>query len=124
MHELQVQLFAGHDTTLTALTWLLLAQHPEVLERCREEQRKVETPLTLESLKAMPYLHQVLQESLRFIPPVGGVFREALQDVSFKGYRIPKGWTDWALEPGQDVSLVPFPLPHPRDGLLMRVSRR
>ncbi len=195
VHELQVQLFAGHDTTVTALTWLLLllAQHPEVLERCREEQRGVGAPLTLESLKAMPYLHQVLQESLRLIPPVGGVFREALQDVSFKGYRIPKGWTvvlslggthqgppwtepdrfvpermgperaeqkqpgtwipfgggprvclgqhfamvsmavtlslllkgyDWSLAPGQDVSLTPFPLPHPRDGLLMRVSRR
>lgn len=37
-------LFAGHDTSASALTLLLryLKQEPEVLEKLREEQRQVE----------------------------------------------------------------------------------
>lgn len=95
IQELELLLFAGHDTTVTATSnlLLLLAQHPEVLERCRQEQRSLEqTPLTLETLRAMPYLHQVIQEVMRFIPPVGGAFRVTTQDVAYGGYRIPQGW--------------------------------
>lgn len=97
VHELHLQLFAGHDTTVTALSNLvmLLAQHPEVLERCRQEQQGLAPwgPLSLEAFKSMPYLHQVLQEVMRLIPPVGGAFRVTTQEVAYGGYRIPKGWT-------------------------------
>jgi cytochrome P450 len=96
LDELLVQLLAGHETTQHTLAnlMLLLAQHPETLQRCREEQRGagVHEPLTLEGLRELPWLHQVLQEGLRFIPPVGGVFRVTTQDVACGGYRIPRGW--------------------------------
>lgn len=95
IQEIELQLFAGHDTTVTATSnlLLLLAQYPEVLERCRQEQKSLEQgPLTLEALRAMPYLHQVLQETMRFITPVGGSFRVTTQDVAYGGYRIPQGW--------------------------------
>ena len=94
--EIQVQLFAGHDTTVTATSnlMLLLAQHPAVLRKARDEQRGHEDePLTLESLKSFPYLHYTISEGLRCIPPIGGAFRVTTEDTEFGGYRIPAGWT-------------------------------
>lgn len=96
VHEIQLQLFAGHDTTLTALVnlMMLLALHPDVLHRARDEQRQPELlgERSFAALKKMPYTHQVLSEGLRLIPPVGGSFRVVTEDVSFQGYRLPRGW--------------------------------
>lgn len=90
-------LFAGHETLTSALAslCLLLAQHPEVLANARAEQQQLgfEEPLTLEHLKQMTYLEQVLKEVLRVIPPVGGGFREVLKPCEFNGYLIPQGWS-------------------------------
>ncbi|MEM6255038.1 MAG: cytochrome P450 [Cyanobacteria bacterium P01_D01_bin.156] len=90
-------LFAGHETLTSALAsfCLLVAQHPQVLSTLRKEQADIglETPLTLEFLKQMPYLDHVLQEVLRLIPPVGGGFRKVLKTCELNGYQIPEGWT-------------------------------
>ncbi len=90
-------LFAGHETLTSALAsfCLLTAQHPQVLAQIRAEQQQYdpEVPLTLDLLKQMTYLEQVLKEVLRFVPPVGGGFREVVQDCTVSGYRIPKGWS-------------------------------
>jgi cytochrome P450 len=95
--EVQVQLFAGHDTTVTALTNLimLLGQNPDVLQRARDEQKACEhlKVIDLEALKSMPYLEQVINEGLRYIPPINGAFRMTTADTELNGYRIPKGWT-------------------------------
>ncbi|WNG51448.1 cytochrome P450 [Archangium minus] len=94
VEELQLLLFAGHDTTVTATAnlMLLLAQHPDVLQRGREAVAGLNGPLTLDALRAMPYLAQLINEGMRRIPPIGGAFRVTTQDVVFKGFRIPKGW--------------------------------
>ncbi len=89
-------LFAGHETLTSAIAsfCLLTAQHPDVMQRLREEQDQLDitnTP-TLEDLKNMVYLDQVLKEVMRLIPPVGGGFRKVLQTFEFSGYRIPQGW--------------------------------
>ncbi|ESA33853.1 cytochrome p450 [Leptolyngbya sp. Heron Island J] len=90
-------LFAGHETLTSAVAsfCLLVAQHPQVLSALRAEQTAFDpaSPITLDTLKQMPYLEQVLQEVLRLIPPVGGGFRKVLKTCEFNGYRIPKGWT-------------------------------
>lgn len=89
-------LFAGHETLTSALTsfCLLLAQHPTVKAKARAEQSQfVGVPLTLETLKQMTYLEQVLKEVLRYIAPVGGGFRQVLQSCEFGGFLIPKGWS-------------------------------
>jgi cytochrome P450 len=67
----------------------------DVLERVRAEQKQFphDEPLTLENLKQMEYLEQVLREVLRVIPPVGGAFRQVIQTCEINGYRIPEGWT-------------------------------
>ena len=89
-------LFAGHETLTSAIAsfCLLTAQHPDVMQRLREEQDRLNITgtLTLEDLKAMTYLEQVLKEVMRLVPPVGGGFREAIETFEFAGYRIPKGW--------------------------------
>lgn len=90
-------LFAGHETLTSAIAsfCLLTAQHPEVLEKLRQEQDRLNitgTP-TLDDLKAMTYLDQVIREVMRLVPPVGGGFRSAVETFEFGGYRIPKGWT-------------------------------
>jgi len=90
-------LFAGHETLTSSLTsfCLLTAQHPEVRKKMIEEQEKLDitAPITMENLKEMSYLEQVLKEVLRFIPPVGGGFREVIESFEFNGYLIPQGWT-------------------------------
>ncbi|GAB4230033.1 MAG: cytochrome P450 [Elainellaceae cyanobacterium] len=90
-------LFAGHETLTSAIAsfCLLAAQHPEVLDRMRQEQQQfpADQPLTLEQLKQMTYLEQVLKEVLRLIPPVGGGFRTVMQPAEFEGYQIPQGWS-------------------------------
>lgn len=90
-------LFAGHETLTSALgsLCLLLAQHPEVVATARAEQQQLgfKEPLTLEHLKQMTYLEQVLKEVLRVLPPVGGGFREVIKPCEFNGYLMPKGWS-------------------------------
>jgi cytochrome P450 len=93
--QLLTLLFAGHDTLSSALSslCLLLAEHPEVKEAVRAEQRRLGffEPLTLEHLKQMTYLEQVLKEVLRVFPPSTGP-REVIEPCEFSGYLIPKGW--------------------------------
>ncbi len=90
-------LFAGHETLTSAIATFCLkvAQHPTVLFKLQAEQARFQPnqPLTLESLKQMEYLEQVLKEVLRILPPVGGGFREVMQPCKINGYAIPKGWS-------------------------------
>ena len=90
-------LFAGHETLTSALAsfCLLTAQHPDVLAKLRQEQQlfDADQPLTLDRLKQMSYLEQVLREVLRLVPPVGGGFRRVNQTCELNGYQIPQGWT-------------------------------
>ncbi|MBD2186348.1 cytochrome P450 [Planktothrix sp. FACHB-1375] len=100
MQELKVQallmLFAGHETTTSMLTsfCMALAQHPDVWTRARAEQQKLagDGSLTMEQIKQMTYLEQVLREVERLYPPVGGGFRCAIEPFEFNGYYVPKGW--------------------------------
>jgi retinoid hydroxylase len=88
-------LFAGHETLTSSLVslCLLLSQNPAVLQRARQEQMELpDKLLTVETLKQMPYLDQILKEVLRVIPPVAGGFRVALQDCEYDGFKIQKGW--------------------------------
>lgn len=93
--DLQLLLFAGHDTTVSVITnmMMLLAQHPHVLTRAREELAAFSDDelCNLEKLKELPYLDAIIMETMRMIPPVGGVFRQTTVDTEYGGYRIPKG---------------------------------
>lgn len=84
--EVMTLFVAGHETTANALTWTwyLLAKHPAVRERLREE---------LQADPQSPYLDAVLNETLRLYPPAWILGRDALRDVEAAGWRLRKGAT-------------------------------
>lgn len=119
LEEIKVQallmLFAGHETTTSMLTSLCmaLAQHPEVLARARAEQQQLaaDGPLTLELLKQMTYLEQVLREVERLYPPIGGGFRGVVEEFEFNGYYVPKGWMALYRISGTHIDSRVYPEP-------------
>ncbi len=94
--ELQLLMFAGHDTTVTSLTNLMvhLSLHKDVYTKvCNEQDALAGEPLTADTLRKMVYTEQVINESMRVIPPIGGAFRQMIRDTEFAGFTIPKGWS-------------------------------
>ncbi len=93
--ELMTLLTAGHETTANALawTWVLLAENPEAEARLGAELDEVlgGRPPTLSDLPNLRYTEWVIKESMRLLPPVWSVGREALSDCTIGGYTIPKG---------------------------------
>jgi len=92
--EVMTFLLAGHETTAMALswTWYLLARHPRIEERLRDEISTAlngRTP-TAGDLPRLPYTRQVIQEAMRLYPPVWGFARQAMRADEVGGYRIPK----------------------------------
>lgn len=87
--------FAGHETSANALTWCwyLLARHPEVVATLRAELDRVlgDRPATMGDLRRLPYLDQVVKESMRILPPVWVFMKEPTRDTLLGGFRIPKG---------------------------------
>jgi cytochrome P450 len=93
--ELMTLFGAGHETTALALTWTwyLLSRHPEVNAKLDEELDRVLTgrsPAACD-LPRLPYTAMVIREALRLYPPVPGVAREPVEDVTIAGYEIPRG---------------------------------
>ncbi|MEZ2225187.1 cytochrome P450 [Microcoleus sp.] len=84
-----------------------------MMAKVRAEQQQFPTtePLTLEQLKQMTYLEQVLREVLRLVPPVGGGFRTVINACEFGGYEIPKGWSVLyeINQTHQDATVYPEP---------------
>ncbi|KLT39531.1 cytochrome P450 [Cutaneotrichosporon oleaginosum] len=82
-------IIAGHETTATALTWMVfrLAENWHVQKRLRDELRAFphDNP-SFDELNALPYLDKVVHEGLRLDPPVAGGVR-----VAAKHYIIPLG---------------------------------
>ncbi|KAA8549294.1 hypothetical protein F0562_000978 [Nyssa sinensis] len=94
-------IFAAHDTTASVLTWVLKYLHDnepllEAVTREQEEIRRrlIEANHSLEwkDTRRMPLTSRVIQETLRTASILSFTFREAVQDVEFQGYVIPRGW--------------------------------
>jgi cytochrome P450 len=88
-------LAAGHETTAITLVWTfyLLARYPAVREKLLEEMRTVlagRAP-TAEDVAKMPYLDQVLSESMRLYPPAWMQVRFTAEDVEIGGVTLPQG---------------------------------
>lgn len=79
-------ILAGRDTMASALTtfFWLLANHPNVVSKIREESNQVMTSnqefASYEQIKEMHYLHAAVCESLRLYPPVQFDSKFARQD--------------------------------------------
>ena len=95
LHNMQFFIVAGHETTALSLGWALylLARHPEVQSRAREEARAAMQGdrLTAADLDRAPYIRQILDEAMRLFPPVGFLARSAAEDDILVGRQIRKG---------------------------------
>lgn len=106
VHDELVTLFlAGHETTSNALAWTLylLARNPEALAKLEAEVARVvgDRSPTMDDLEAMPWLDQVLRESMRLYPPAFAVARRAEVDTTIGEFAVPAGseiilWIYWA----------------------------
>jgi cytochrome P450 len=91
--EVLTLLFAGHDTTASALSWAwyLLARHPETQEALHDEAAAHlagRTP-TAEDLPHLPLATAVFEEAIRLYPPAPGLARRAVEPDEINGYPIP-----------------------------------
>ena len=90
---------AGHETTANTLAWIwyLLSNHPEAEAKLHAELDQVldGRPPEVGDLHRLVYTDQVVTETLRVMPTVWLLGREAAEPVEIGGYLVPKGTTLW-----------------------------
>jgi cytochrome P450 len=95
--EAMTLFLAGHETTALALawTWYLLATHPEAEQRLADEVHSVlgDRLPGMDDVARLHYAEAVVLESMRILPPVYTISREAIDDCVIGGFRVPKGTT-------------------------------
>lgn len=94
--EVDTFTFEGHDTTSTALTFILflLGTHRDVQEKVYEEISSIcaqndYKPLELAQYNSMAYTERVIKECLRLYPPVSFISRESSEEFKLYGHSIP-----------------------------------
>ncbi|KAG4403613.1 hypothetical protein GLYMA_01G153300v4 [Glycine max] len=66
-------------------------EEQECILKSKEESGE-DKGLNWEDAKKMPITSRVIQETLRVASILSFTFREAVEDVEYQGYLIPKGW--------------------------------
>lgn len=92
--ELMTLLFAGHETTASAMAWALywVGRYPEVKAKLLAELAALPADATSLDIARLPYLSAVCNETLRIYPVGMMTFsRRAEQDFSLLDYAIPPG---------------------------------
>ncbi len=93
--QLLTMLIAGHDTSTALLSWTLylLGMHPDAMQRARAEIDSVlgKQPPSAETAAQLPYLKQVINETLRLYPPIHVGSRVVADDLELEGHRLPRG---------------------------------
>ncbi|XP_078333592.1 ultra-long-chain fatty acid omega-hydroxylase-like [Crassostrea virginica] len=94
--EVDTFMFAGHDTTASAISWILLslAEHPDFQRKCQDEIDKVvsETDsgeLEWKDLERLEFLSQCIKEGMRLHSPVPGILRQNLDPIIIDNHVIP-----------------------------------
>ncbi|KAK9163761.1 hypothetical protein Syun_004663 [Stephania yunnanensis] len=89
-------LTAGTDTSSATMEWALslLLNHPTVLKKAQDEidaQVGQQRLLSESDLANLPYLHSIVNETLRLYPTGPIVTHESAQDCFVEGFRVPAG---------------------------------
>lgn len=95
LDEVVTMIFAGYETTATALawTWFLLSKYPDVAHKLELEVDQAlngKAPGFADVAK-LKYAQMVFQESMRLYPPVWILTRRAIADDVVGGYYVPAG---------------------------------
>jgi cytochrome P450 family 4 len=93
--EVDTFLFAGHDTTTSALSFIFynIAKYPEVQQKVYEEiMTCIDTDgkFTQSQLNNLHYTELVIKESLRLFPSVPMYGRKLKEEITIEGYTFPK----------------------------------
>uniref|UniRef100_A0A182V5L1 Uncharacterized protein n=1 Tax=Anopheles merus TaxID=30066 RepID=A0A182V5L1_ANOME len=98
LHHAVTIIVGGNDTSALALCnhLTLLAMHPKVQEKAREEimgvfPAGVEVETTPEALSQLPYLERCILEALRLCPSGPLLGRVCSEDIEVDGNVIPRG---------------------------------
>jgi cytochrome P450 len=132
--DVTILLWVGSETSANTMTFVchLLARHPHVLDAVRREVRQVlgNRAVDAADIPRMPFMRQVIQESLRLFPPGWLISREAAEDVVLGGrlalrrgdmvatsayiiQRDPRWFEEpLAFRPERFAPDAPRPLPH------------
>ncbi|WP_206922602.1 cytochrome P450 [Alicyclobacillus suci] len=93
--ELATFVIGGHETTANLLSWVLylLSEHPSVTENVRKEVDNVLGPRipTSADVHHLPYVRQVIRETLRLYPPAWTMLRETTDQLTVENIEIPAG---------------------------------
>ncbi len=97
--EAMTLFLAGHETTANALswTWVLLSRHRESREALHRELDEVlggRAP-QVSDLPRLRRTEHTIMESLRLLPPVWAIGREAITNTTIGDYRVPPGMQIW-----------------------------
>ncbi|MDT8912052.1 cytochrome P450 [Amycolatopsis sp. PS_44_ISF1] len=109
-------LLAGYHTSGVAVSWALhlLAGHPEITRRLREELDRVlgDRPApTYRELRSLDYLERVVKEAMRRYPPGPYAARELTEDLVLGDHLVPAGTT--LMYPIWAIHLNPVHWPDP-----------
>jgi sterol 14-demethylase len=91
-------MFAGHHTTSTTSSWMLLELllHPEWMERVTKELDAFYADgreVSYQALREIPVLESAFKETLRLHPPLILLMRKVQSDFHYAGWTVPAGKT-------------------------------
>ncbi|GFQ86302.1 cytochrome P450 4C1 [Trichonephila clavata] len=96
--EVDMFMFAGHDTTAMSLSWTLycLGQNPEIQQRVQEELDdifgdEIDRNIVREDLTRLKYLECVIKETLRLYPSAPFIARECEDSFTVLDHVVPAG---------------------------------
>ncbi|XP_053397274.1 cytochrome P450 4F1-like [Mercenaria mercenaria] len=97
-NEVDTFLFEGHDTTASAISWIMysLAENPECQQKCQTEIDEIlgdkETDdLEWSDLNQLDYVTMCIKEGMRLHSPVASIMRETTQDYDLGDRIAPEG---------------------------------
>lgn len=84
-------IFAGYDTTASALSWTLLALAENIEEQEKVHNEIKDTNITFRSISQFEYSKMAIQEAMRLYPPVWSIHRRSEQGDELKGVKFNGG---------------------------------
>jgi cytochrome P450 len=85
---------AGHETTVNAIAWAVyeLGKNADIYAKAKAEVQTVigDRKASFDDVMRMPYLANIINETMRLYPPAYAIPRISLEDDEILGYRIPK----------------------------------